>query len=95
MFLYYAEGDDVNHSHVLWKCQKKVYNRTVRTTGECEGRKTWNINEAFKVHQTSVDGEVLHRDGRGHLSDVVQVFFSQTGGGAAHGLWLTVQSEKT
>lgn len=45
--------------------------------------------------QTSVDGEVLHRDGGGNLSDLVQVFFSQTGRGAAHGLRLSVQSEKT
>lgn len=45
--------------------------------------------------QTSVDGEVLHGDGGGHLSDVGQVLFSQTGRGAAHGLRLPVQSEKT
>lgn len=45
--------------------------------------------------QTSVDGEVLHRDGRGHAPDVVQHLFSQAGGGAAHGLWLSIQSEKT
>lgn len=34
------------------------------------------VDKVFKMCQTSVDGEVLHRDGRGHLSDVVQVFFS-------------------
>lgn len=44
---------------------------------------------------TSVDGEVLHGDGRGHSSDVVQVLFSQTGRGAAHRLGLSVQGEKT
>lgn len=44
---------------------------------------------------TSVDGEVLHGDRRGNLSDVVQVFFSQTCGGAAHGLGLSIQGEKT
>lgn len=42
-----------------------------------------------------MDGEVLHGDRRGNLSDVVQVFFSQTCGGAAHGLGLSIQGEKT
>lgn len=45
--------------------------------------------------QTSVDGEVLHRDGRGHLSDVAEVVLGQAGGRAAHGLGLPLQGEET
>lgn len=45
--------------------------------------------------QTSVDGEVLHGDGGRQPPDVVEAVLSQAGGGAAHGLGLTVQGEET
>lgn len=75
-------------------------------TWKCETTKSWDMMRHLSprglpslkdsnLGLTSVDGEVLHGDRRGNLSDVVQVFFSQTCGGAAHGLGLSIQGEKT
>lgn len=44
---------------------------------------------------TSVDSEILHRHGAGHLADVRQVLLVQAGGRAGHAAGLAVQSEET
>jgi len=56
------------------------------------------FSNCVHVHEwkvTSVDGEIIHRDRRSHLTDVTEHFLSEASGRTAHALRLTVQSEET